>query len=46
MRVLGVCTTLREDEMRALTPDDVAKDTSEVTVERLLALMDVRTTAA
>lgn len=46
MRVLGVCTTLGESEMRAQNPDDVATDTSEVTVDRLRALVDVRAKAA
>ena len=40
MRVLGVCTTLSHDQMVEEGPDDVAADTSEVSVARLTALVD------
>jgi HAD superfamily hydrolase (TIGR01509 family) len=40
MRVLGVCTTLTRAEMEGEAPDDVAADTSEVSVARLVGLRD------
>jgi HAD superfamily hydrolase (TIGR01509 family) len=40
MRVLGVCTTLTRQQMEAEGPDAVRRDTSEVTVEELLGLVD------
>lgn len=40
MRVLGVCTTLSREQMLAEKPDAVRKDTSEVTVEELMGLVD------
>lgn len=40
MRVLGVCTTLSAEEMAAIGPDAVRRDTGEVTVEELVALVD------
>ena len=44
MRVLGVCTTLSREQMEAEGPDAVRKDTSEVTVEELMGLVDSTTT--
>lgn len=46
MRVLGVCTTLSREQMEAEGPDAVRRDTSEVTVETLMGLVDSTTVSA
>jgi beta-phosphoglucomutase-like phosphatase (HAD superfamily) len=46
MRVLGVCTTLSREQMELEKPDAVRRDTSEVTVEELMGLVDSTAVAA